>query len=193
VNNFVTWLFAGVGVALGSAVPSLFSSMLSWLRRFEERLAERMQPAEHYNSLHLANWEVEVINARENPDDPVVLKVRGDRGTSLVNSVKRTGLVAEPLTSEQQKAMQAATRDYGPSGPGYWRRHAPEWTRRELLMARLLAVSRGTERCMIYGGTIEDTHWVAICNRPRWHRGAHVYERFSSATLTADDPGPPSN
>jgi len=193
VNTFVTWLFAGVGVALGSAVPSLFSNVFSWLRQAGGRLAERMQPAEHYDSLNLANWEVEVINRREHPDDPVVLKVKGDRGTSLVNSIKRTGLVAEPLTSEQHKAMQAAGRDYGPSGPGYWRRHLPEWTRRELVLARGFAISRGTERCMVYGGTIAGTHWVVVCNRPRWHRGAHSYERFSSATLTADDPGSPDN
>lgn len=190
MNTFVTWLFAGVGVALGSAVPSLFSNVLSWLRRVGTRLADWMQPAMRYNSLNLTNWKVEVINQRENPDDPVILQVQGDRGRSLVNSIKLTGLVEEPLSSDQQQAVQAAMRDYGPSGPGYWRRHPPEWTRRELLLARLFAVDRGTERCSVYGGVIEDTTWVAVCKRPRWHRGAHAYERFSTGTLTARDPGP---
>jgi hypothetical protein len=190
LSTFGTWLFAGIGVAVGSVVPGLVARGLSWLRAAGARLSYRMQPAERYNSVHLANWEVAVVGQRENPGDPVVLKVKGDRGTSLVNSIKQTGLIAEPLTAEQQKAMQAATRDYGPSGAGYWRRHAPEWTRRELVLARLFAVGLGTERCMVYGGTITDSHWVAVCKRPRWHRGAHAYERFSNATLTAQDPGP---
>ncbi len=190
MSTFVTWLFAGVGVALGSAMPSLVSRVLSWARTAGAWLGDLMQPTERYNSLNLANWEVEVMGQRENPGDPVVLRVKGDRGRSLVDSIKRTGLVEEPLTKQQQRAVQAAKRDYGPSGPGYWRRHPPEWTKRELLLARLFAVNRGTERCMVYGGTIAGTHWVAICNRPRWHRGAHSYERFSSGTLSAQDPGP---
>ncbi len=193
MNTFVTWLFAGVGVALGSAVPSFVSSALSWMRNVGARLVERLEPKERYNSLHLATWAVEVIGRRENPDDPVVLKVEGNRGTDLVRSIKQTGLIAEPLTNEQLQAVQAAMRDYGPAGSGYWRRHLPEWTRRELLLARLFAVSRGTERCMVFGGMIPDTPWVAVCDRPRWHRGAHRWQRFSVGTLTAKDPGPPDN
>jgi len=192
VNTFVTWLFAGVGVAVGSAAPSFVSSALSWIRRVGARLVNRLQPTERYNSLHLTTWAVEVTGRRENPDDPVVLKLEGDRGRSLVQSIRRTGLIAEPLTNEQRQAVQAATRDYGPAGPGYWRRHLPEWTRRELLLARLFAVSRGTERCMVFGGTI-DANWLAVCDRPRWHRGAHRWQRFSVGTLTAQDPGPPDN
>jgi len=72
MTTFGTWLFAGVGVAVGSAAPSLVSRGLSWLRTAVSRLADRMQPAERYNSLHLENWKVEVINQRENPDDPVI-------------------------------------------------------------------------------------------------------------------------
>jgi len=193
MNTFVTWLFAGVGVALGSAAPTLVSSVLSWMRKVGSGLIDRMQPKERYNSLHLATWAVEVIGPREDPDDPVVLKVEGNRGTDLVQSIRQTGLIAEPLTNEQQQALQAATRDYGPAGPGYWRRHLPEWTRRELALARLFAVSRGTERCMVFGGMIPETIWAAVCDRPRWHRGAHRWQRFSVGTLTAQDPGPPDN
>jgi len=136
------------------------------MRKVWTRLIDRFQPIERYNSLHFTTWAVEVIGQRENPDDPVVLKVEGSRGTSLVQSIRQTGLIAKPLTNEQRQAVQAATRDYGPAGPGYWRRHLPEWTRRELLLARLFAVSRGTERCMIFCGTIPDTTWVAVCDRP---------------------------
>lgn len=193
MNTFGTWLFAGLGVALGSAAPSFVSSALSWMRKVGARLVDWLEPKERYNSLHLRTWAVEVIGRRENPDDPVVLKVEGSRGTNLVQSVKQTGVLAEPLTDEQRKAVQAATRDYGPAGSGYWRRHLPEWTRRELLLARLFAVSRGTERCMIFGGTIPDTTWVAVCDRPRWHRGAHRWQRFSLGTLTVQDPGPPDD
>ena len=193
MNTFVTWLFAGVGVALGSAAPSFVSSALSWMRKIRARLVDRLQPTEHYNSLHLKTWAIEVVRPRENPDDPVVLKVEGGRGTDLVQSIRQTGLIAEPLTNVQRQAVQAATRDYGSAGPGYWRRHLPEWTRRELLLARLFVVSRGTERCMVFGGTIPDTTWVAVCERPRWHRGAHRWQRFSVGTLTAQDPGPPDN
>jgi hypothetical protein len=46
---------------------------MSWLRTVGAWLADRVQPAEHYNSLNLVNWEVEVIEQRENPEDPVVL------------------------------------------------------------------------------------------------------------------------
>jgi hypothetical protein len=193
VSTFVTWIFAGAGVAVGSAAPSLVSSTLSWTRKAGARLINRLEPAERYNSLNLADWAVEVIGPRENPDDPVVLKVKGSRGTSLEQSIRQTGLVAEPLTKEQLQAVQAARRDYGPSGPGWWRRHPPEWTKRELLLARLFAISRGTERCMVFGGTIQDSIWVAVCPRPRWHRGAHRWERFSAGTLTAPDPGPPDS
>jgi len=178
---------------LGAALPALVVRGWGLVRTAGARLVQRLQPAERYNSLHLANWAVEVIGQRDDPDDPVVLKVSGGRGYSLVQSIRRTGLVEEPLTREQQQAVQAATRDYGPSGSGYWRRHAPEWTRRELVLARILAVSDGTERCMVYGGTIPDSTWVAVCVRPRWHRGAHLWERFSTSTLTAQDPGPPGN
>jgi hypothetical protein len=138
------------------------------------------------------NWAVEVVGKRENPDDPVVLKVSGDRGRSLVQSIKETGVIAKPLTDEQMQAVHAATRDYGPGGPGYWRRHPPEWTRRELVLGRLLALDGGRERCMVYGGTVPDSTWVAVCGRPRWHRGAHLWQRFSTGTLTARDPGPPN-
>ncbi len=193
MNTFVTWFFAGVGVALGSAAPSFVSSALSWMRKVWARLVDRLEPTERYNSLHLTTWAVEVIGRRKNPDDPVVLKVEGSRGTDLVQSIRQTGLIAEPLTNKQRQAVQAAIRDYGPAGPGYWRRHLPEWTRRELLLARLFAVSRGTERCMVFGGTIPNTIWVAVCDRPRWHRGAHRWQRFSVGTLTAQDPGPPDN
>lgn len=193
MNTFVTWLFAGVGVALGSAVPSFVSSGLSWMRKVGAWLVDRVQPTERYNSLHLATWAVEVVGVRENPDDPVVLKVEGNRATALEQRIRQTGLIADPLTNEQQQAVRAATRDYGPAGSGYWRRHLPEWTRRELLLARLFAVSRGTERCMVFGGTISDTTLVAVCDRPRWHRGAHRWQRFSVGTLTAQDPGPPRN
>lgn len=157
MNTFVTWLFAGFGVALGSAAPSFVSSALSWTRKVRARLVDRLEPTERYNSLHLTTWAVEVIGRRENPDDPVVLKVEGSRGTDLVQSIRQTGLIAEPLTNEQRQAVLAAMRDYGPAGPGYWRRHLPEWTKRELLLARLFAVNRGTERCMVFGGTIPDT------------------------------------
>jgi hypothetical protein len=191
VNNFGTWLFAGTGVALGSALPALIARGWRWLRMTTSALAARLQPSEHYNSLHLASWAVEVIGQREHPDDPVVLNVEGQRGRSLVQSIQQTGTVAEPLTAEQRQALNAATRDYGPGGAGYWRRHPPEWTRRELLLARLFAVGLGTERCMIYGGTIPDSTWVAVCGRPRFHRGAHGWQRFSVGTLTARDPGPP--
>jgi hypothetical protein len=193
VNTFVTWLFAGAGVALGSAAPSFVSSALSWIRKVGARLVDRLEPAQRYNSLHLTTWAVEVIGQRENPDDPVVLKVEGDRGTDLARSIRQTGVIAKPLTHEQRQAVQAAMRDYGPAGSGYWRRRLPEWTRRELLLARLFAVSRGTERCMVYGGTVPDTTWVAVCGRPRWHRGAHHWQRFSVGTLTAQDPGPPDD
>lgn len=193
VNTFATWLFAGFGVAVGSAAPSFVSSALSWMRRGGTRLIDLLQPKERYNSLHLTTWAVEVMGQRENPDDPVVLKVEGSRATAFEQSIRQTGLIAEPLTSEQRQAVQAAMRDYGPAGPGYWRRHLPEWTRRELLLARFFAVSRGTERCMVFGGMIPDTTWVAVCLRPRWHRGAHRWERFSVGTLTAQDPGPSDN
>jgi hypothetical protein len=193
VSTFVTWIFAGAGVALGSAAPSFVSSTLSWTRKAGARLVDRLQPTERYNSLHLATWAVEVIGPRENPDDPVVLKVEGSRGTNLVQSIRQTGLIAEPLTKEQRQAVQAAIGDYGSAGSGYWRRHLPEWTRRELLLARLFAVSRGTERCMVFGGVIPGMTWVAVCDRPRWHRGAHRWQRFSVGTLTAKDPGPPDN
>lgn len=190
MSNFTTWLFAGIGVAAGSAMPSFAATGWSWLRRTGAWLVDRIEPAERYNSLHLATWAVEVVRRREDPDDPVVLKVEGHRAASLEQSIRQTGLVAKPLTRDQQQAVQAATRDYGPGGPGYWRRKLPEWTRRELLLARLLAISHGTERCMVYGGKIPDSTWVAVCTRPRWHRGAHCWERFSVGTLTAKDPGP---
>jgi hypothetical protein len=193
VNSFTTWLFAGLGVAVGSAMPTLITTVLGWLRRARAWLADRLQPAGHYNSLHLATWEVELVGKRENPDDPVVPDVRGSRGTSLAQHISQTGVVAEPLTSEQRQAVLAAMKDYGPGGPGYWRRNPPEWTRRELVLARLFAVSHGTERCMVYGGTVPDSTWAAVCNRPRWHRGAHRWERFSVGTLTAKDPGPPGD
>jgi hypothetical protein len=193
VNTFVTWLFAGLGVAVGTAMPSVAATWWGWLRRAGAWMVDRMQPTEHYNSLQLATWKVEVVKRREDPDDPVVLKVEGNRGTSLEQSVKRTGLVAEPLTSEQLQAVQAATRGYGSTGPGYWRRHLPQWTRRERLLARLFGVSRGTERCFVYGGTVPDSPWVVVCNRPRWHRGAHRWERFSTGTLTVQDRGPPTD
>jgi hypothetical protein len=172
-------------------MPSVIGTWWRGLRRAGAWLANRVQPAEHYNSLHLATWRVEVVKTREDPDDPVVLKVEGNRGTSFEQHIRQNGAVAEPLTDEQLQAVHAATRDYGPGGPGYWRRHLPEWTRRELLLARLFAVGSGTERCMVYGGTIPDTTWVAVCKRPRWHRGGHRFERFSVGTLTAEDPGPP--
>jgi hypothetical protein len=162
-----------------------------WLRRAGGWLVDKLQPAEHYNSLNLATYAVEVVGKRQNPDNPVTLKVETDRARSLVQSIKQTGLVSEPLTPEQRQAVMAATRDYGPAGAGYWRRHLPEWTRRELMLARLLALDRGTERCMVYGGTVPDSIWVVVCNRPRWHRGAHQWGRFSVGTLTAEDPGPP--
>ncbi len=190
MNTFATWLFAGTGVALGAALPTLVARAWGLVRTAWTRLVQRLQPAERYNSLHLTTWAVEVIGQRGDPDDPVVLKVEGSRGTSLVQSIRQTGFIAEPLTSEQQQAVHAATRDYGPVGPGYWRRHPPEWTRRELALARLLAVGDGSERCMVYGGTIPNTIWVAVCVRPRWHRGAHLWRRFSTGTLTAQDPGP---
>jgi hypothetical protein len=193
LNSFVTWLFAGIGVAVGSAVPTLVTTTLGWLRRAWAWLIDRMQPAEHYNSLRLTTWAVEVVGRRENPEDPVVLNVKGDRGRELVQSITKTGMVAEPLTTQQRRTVQAAGRDYGPSGPGYWRRHLPEWTRRELILARLFAVSRATERCMVYGGTVPDSIWVVVCNRPRWHRGAHRWDRFSVGTLVAEDPGPPAD
>jgi hypothetical protein len=190
MNTFGTWLFAGIGVAVGTAVPTIVTSAVGWLRKASAWLVSVLEPAEHYNSLHLTTWLVEVVGQRENPDDPVVLKVEGDRGRSLVESIQQTGCIAEPLNRAQQQAVQAATRDYGPTGPGYWRRRPPEWTRRELMLARLFGLSRGTERCMIFGGTIPDSTWVAVCTRPRWHRGAHGWERFSVGTLTARDPGP---
>ena len=193
MKTFVTWLFAGTGVALGAALPALVARGWGLLRSAWARLVQRLQPAEHYNSIHLANWAVEVIGQRADPDDPVVLKVSGGRGYSLVQSIKRTGLVEEPLTGEQQQAVHAAIRDYGPGGPGYWRRHLPEWTRRELVLARLLTVGGGSERCIVYGGTIQDSTWVAVCARPCWHRGAHLWQRFSTGTLTAQDPGPPDD
>ncbi len=93
MSTFVTWLFAGIGVALGSAAPSFVSSALSWIRKVGARLVDRLQPTEHYNSLHLTTWAVEVIGRRENPDDPVVLKVEGDRGRDLVQSIRQTGLI----------------------------------------------------------------------------------------------------
>lgn len=65
MSTFVTWLFAGIGVALGSAVPSLVSRVLSWTRRAGGWLVDLIQPAERYNSLNLANWEVEVMGQRE--------------------------------------------------------------------------------------------------------------------------------
>jgi hypothetical protein len=148
-----------------------------------------MQPAERYNSLRLVNWAVEVTGKRGDPDDPVILKVKSGNASSLVESIRQTGLIAEPLTSEQMQAVHAATRDYGPGGPGWWRRQLPEWTRRELVLGRLLAISEGSERCMVYGGTI-DPNFAAVCARPRWHRGAHEWQRFSVGTLTAKDPGP---
>jgi hypothetical protein len=111
------------------------------MRKVGARLVDWLEPKERYNSLHLRTWAVEVIGRRENPDDPVVLKVEGSRGTNLVQSVKQTGLIAEPLTNEQRQEVQAAMRDYGPAGSGYWRRHLPEWTRRELLLARLSSQS----------------------------------------------------
>lgn len=111
MNSFITWLFAGIGVALGAAVPTLFSNVLSGLRRIGASLVDRLQPAERYNDLHIPSWAVEVV-----------LKVDGGRGYSLVQSIRETGLVAEPLTSDQQDALHAATRDYGPGGPGYRRR-----------------------------------------------------------------------
>ncbi|HVB42017.1 MAG TPA: hypothetical protein VNF47_04840 [Streptosporangiaceae bacterium] len=190
MSTFGTWLFAGLGVAVGTALPSWVGSGWSRLGQAMTSLVQRLQPAERYNSLNLASWAVEVAVIRENPDDPVVLKVEGGRATSLEQSIRQTGLVAESLTVEQRLALNAATRDYGRGGPGYWRRHPPEWTRRELLLARLFALSQGTERCMVYGGTIPDTTWVAVCCAPRWHRGAHRWQRFSVGTLTADDPGP---
>jgi hypothetical protein len=193
VNTFVTWLFAGTGVALGAALPALVARAWGLVRTAGARLVQRLQPAERYNSLHLANWAVEVMGQRAGPDDPVVLKVNGGMAHGLVQSIRRTGLIAEPLTSEQQQAVHAATRDYGPGGPGYWRRHLPEWTRRELVLARLLAVGGGSERCMVYGGTIPNSIWVVVCARPRWHRGAHLWQRFSTGTLTAQDPGPPDD
>ena len=193
MHTFITWVFAGVGVALGSAVPSFVASALSWMRNVGARLVDRLQPKERYNSLHLTTWAVDVVGHRENPDDPVVLKVEGSRGTNLVQSIAQTGLIAQPLTDEQVRAVQAAMGDYGPAGSGYWRRHLPEWTRRELLLARVFGVSRGTERCMVFGGMVPDTPWAAVCDRPRWHRGAHRWQRFSTGTLTAQDPGPPDN
>jgi hypothetical protein len=116
VNTFVTWLFAGTGVALGAALPALVARGWGLLGTAGTWLVERLQPAEHYNSLHLATWAVEVVGQRGDPDDPVVLKVEGSRRTSLVQSIRRTGVVAEPLTSEQRQAVLAATRDYGPNG-----------------------------------------------------------------------------
>jgi hypothetical protein len=193
MSNFGTWLFAGVGVALGTAVPSIVSSVLTWLRTAWARLVERMQPSERYNSLNLATWAVEAVGKRENPDDPVVLSVKGGSARDLEQSIRRTGFIAEPLTREQREAVQAAARDYGGTGPGYWRRYLPEWTRRELLLARLLMVSHGSERCMIYGGTTDDRNWVVVCARPRWHRGAHGWERFGVGTIRAEDPGPPGD
>jgi hypothetical protein len=190
MSTFTTWLFAGTGVALGAALPALVARGWGLVRTAGARLVQRLQPAERYDSLGLANWAVGVIGQRDDPDDPVVLKVSGGRGYSLVQSIKRTGLVEEPLTREQQQAVQAATRDYGPGGPGYWRRHLPEWTRRELVLARLFLLDNGSERCMVYGGTIPNSTWVAVCARPRWHRGAHLWQRFSTGTLTAQDPGP---
>lgn len=88
VNTFVTWIFAGVGVALGAAVPTLFSNVLTWIRRLGASIFERLQPAERYNDLQIASWAVEVIGKRENPDDPVVLQVEGSRGSSLVQSIR---------------------------------------------------------------------------------------------------------
>lgn len=130
MKTFVTWLFAGTGVALGAALPALVARGWGLLRTAGARLVERLQPAEHYDSLHLATWAVEVAGQRGDPDDPVVLKVEGSRGASLERSIRRTGMIAEPLTSEQMQAVHAATRDYGPGGPGYRRRYPPEWTRR---------------------------------------------------------------
>jgi hypothetical protein len=193
VSTFVTWLFAGTGVALGAALPALVARAWGLVKTAWARLVSRLQPTERYNSLHLVNWAVEVIGKREKPNDPVVLKVSGDRARSLVQSIRQTGLVAEPLTNEQMLAVHAATRDYGPSGPGYWRRHPPEWTRRELVLARLFAVDGGSERCMVCGGTVPGSTWVVVCARPRWHRGAHLWQRFSTGTLTAQDPGPPDD
>ncbi len=190
MNNFVTWLFAGVGVAVGTAMPTAFATVWGWLRRAGAWLVGRMQPAEHYNSLHIPSWKVEVVGQRENPDDPVVLKVQGNRGTNFEQHIRQNGVVAQPLTNEQIQAVHAATRDYGSAGPGYWRRHPPEWTRRELILARLFALNGGTERCMVYGGTVPNSTWVVVCKRPRWHRGAHRWDRFSVGTLTAEDPGP---
>jgi hypothetical protein len=40
-------------------------------------MVERLQPAERYNSPHLATWNVEVIGKREDPEDPVTLNVKG--------------------------------------------------------------------------------------------------------------------
>lgn len=193
MNTFGTWLFAGLGVAVGTALPSWVGSGWSWLGQAGARLVQRLQPAERYNSLGLATWAVEVAVKRENPDDPVVLKVEGNRATALERSIRQKGVVAEPLSDEQRLAVNAATRDYGPGGAGYWRRHPPEWTRRELRLARLFALSQGTERCMVYGGMTEDSAWAVVCGAPRWHRGAHRWQRFSVGTLTAPDPGPPDN
>lgn len=173
-------------------MPTIVSTVLSWLRSAWSWLAGLIQPAEHYNSLHQATWAVEVIGQRDKPDDPVVLTVKGGDAHSLEQSVKRTGYIAEPLTREQQDAVIAAGRDYGPSGSGYWRRRLPEWTRRELLLARLFALQHGTERCLVYGGAVPGGNWVVVCGAPRWHRGAHRWERFSVGTLTLPDPGPPS-
>jgi hypothetical protein len=192
VNTFGTWLFAGLGVAVGTALPAWVGSAWSRLGQAVTSLVQRLQPTERYNSLGLASWAVQVAVIRDKPDDPVVLKVEGNRATSLEGSVRRTGMVAEPLTEDQRLALMAATRDYGPGGAGYWRRHPPGWTRRELRLARLFVLSRGTERCMVYGGTITGTSWVAVCCAPRWHRGAHRWQRFSVGTLTAPDPGPRS-
>jgi hypothetical protein len=179
VSNFGSWVFAGIGVAVGTAVPTIVTTVLGWLRQAWSWLTTRIEPAERYNSLlGLTSWSVEVVGKRENPDDPVILDARG-RGTDLEASIRRTGTIAEPLTREQREAVIAARQDYGPSGSGYWRRHPPEWTRRELILARLFAVGQGTERCMVYGGMVPGGNWVVVCGAPRWHRGAHRWERFS--------------
>jgi hypothetical protein len=118
---------------------------------------------------------------------------RGGRGTSLAQSIRQHGTVSEPLTREQQRAVLAASADYGPSGSGYWRRHPPEWTKRELELARVFLLGNGSERCQVYGGKIENSNWVAVCARPRWHRGAHKWQRFPEGTLVAKDRGPPND
>jgi hypothetical protein len=97
--------------------------------------------------------------------------------------------IGEKPEADPQAAVRRAACRRSCNSPWGWR--ACRSGLRELPLARLFAVRSGAERCMVFGGMTPDTTWVAVCTRPRWHRAAHRWERFSVGTLTTQDPGPP--